>query len=210
MADNSYKRLITPVHPVFNRSFTVGDCYDIAAITGLNVQDITGIIIGRTKPNDVIAERLRPYFGDEVINQLISNYDPYRFYEYITISDKKEYRFFKEVEVNHLTIGSCIYTNDDRWIKISHIESNDVMTSLYSGGSHIGRFNNNTFFKAMIPKEERRNNIHTQQLSAAEDDQIRQILANEGESEENMDKRKNLLESMMKQIKNSREDQKDL
>ena len=97
-ADESYKRLVAPVHPVFNTSFTVGDCYDIAAITGLNVQDITGIIIGRTKPNDVVAERLVPYFGEEIVNQLIKDYNPYRFYEYVEISDKSKYMFLKEVK----------------------------------------------------------------------------------------------------------------
>lgn len=207
MSDSSYQRLITPVHPVFHRSFTVGDCYDIAAITGLNVQDITGIIIGRTKPNDVIAERLQPYFGKEIIDQLIHDYDPYRFYEYTTISDKKKFRFFKDIQVHMLTVGSCIYTNDNKWIKLSHIESNETMTTLYSGGAHIGRFNNNTFFKAMVPKHERKNNIHSQQLNEAEKEQVRDLLSQEGGSIENLDERRKMLESMMQQIKNSKNDQ---
>ena len=208
MADNSYERLVTPVHPIFNRSFTVGDCYDIAAITGLNVQDVTGIIIGRTKPNDVIAERLQPYFGKEVVDSLVNNYNPYMFYEYISVSDKKQYRFFQDIKVSDLTVGSCIYTNDDRWIRISHIESTDATTSIYSGGAHIGRFNNKTFFKAMVPKDKKEDNIRDQRISAAEDDQIRSLLTS-GVEDENMESRKNLLDSMIKQIKESRQYQKD-
>lgn len=208
MADSSYKRLIAPVHPVFNKSFTVGDCYDIAAITGLNVQDVTGIIVGRTKPNAVIAERLRPYFGEDIVNSLINNYNPYMFYEYINVSDKNRYTFFNNIKVSDLTVGSCIHTNDGKWIRISHIESTDATTSIYSGGAHIGRFNNKTFFKAMVPKKEKKDNTHDIQFSAAEDEQIRSLLSNHVE-DESMDERKDLLKSMMQQIRESKKDQKD-
>lgn len=203
-ADESYKRLVAPVHPVFNTSFTVGDCYDIAAITGLNVQDITGIIIGRTKPNDVVAERLVPYFGEEIVNQLIKDYNPYRFYEYVEISDKSKYMFLKEVKSVDLLVGSCIYTNDGRWLKISNIESTETTTSLYSGGSHVGRFSNATFFKAMIPKKEEENNTRNRHLNEAEDEQIRLLLSSDID-DVNMEERKKKLMSMIDQIKESGE-----
>lgn len=204
MADESYKRLIAPVHPAFNTSFTVGDCYDIAAITGLNVQDITGVIIGRTKPNDVVAERLIPYFGEEIVNQLIKDYNPYRFYEYVEIRDKHKYTFLKDVKSVDLLVGSCIYTNDGRWLKISNIESTETTTSLYSGGAHVGRFSNTTFFKAMIPKKEEKNNTRNRHLSEAENEQIRLLLSSDIE-DGNMEERKQRLMSMINQIKESRE-----
>lgn len=201
MTNDISQAIIPRVHPAFKKTFTIGDCYDIAAITGLNAQDITGIVTGRSRPNEIIASRLRPVFGEDIVDSLMKNYDPYRFFEYLGNEKiKREYRVKKNVEVRDIPNGSCLLTHDDQWLRISQVERNENFSTLYSGGTYVGRFRNDNYFVVAIPNTEYKGAGHTKYERRAERAQVREILQRTGDRGETLEQRKQLLESMISDI----------
>lgn len=132
----NWNKVITPLHPKAPQGFTVHDCFHIARITGVNPQTLAGIMMGRILPAEFIASRLKPHFSDGTIGNIISDYDPERFYNF------KEKGFFHPSSYNieewypveNIKAGDCIRCDDGKWLIVSDVIKHKTKVRIFSGG----------------------------------------------------------------------------
>ena len=148
--------IIYPLHPILeknNYTFNYDECYQKSIIIGINPQTLAGIITGRIKPNYLITERLKKIFPQDIVNELVNDYDPLRNIKYADNINKNNIN--PKCPVILLENNDTIRTDDDKWILLNKKEFYNNNIRLYSNDILLGVFNKEDTCIAHI------NNWHT-------------------------------------------------
>lgn len=134
--------IIYPLHPVLeknNYTFNYDECYQNSIIIGINPQTFAGIIAGRIRPNNLIIERLKKIFPDDIVEEIVKDYDPFRGVQYTDNINKNNINI--KCPIILLRNSDSIRTDEDKWIVINKTETNGNRIRLYSNDVFIGTFN---------------------------------------------------------------------
>lgn len=132
----NWDKVITPLHPKAPQGFTVHDCFHIARITGVNPQTLAGIMMGRIVPAEFIVHRLKPHFSDGVIESIVNDYDPERFYNFKESGflHPSSYDIEAWYPVEDIKSGDCIRCDDGKWLIVSNVIKHKTKVRIFSGG----------------------------------------------------------------------------
>lgn len=195
-------KILSPTHPAFTEPITIQQCYDDAISIGINPQVLAKVILGKARPSPLLIKRLRSLYSEDIIQKIIQDYDPYRYYDFYNNLDKSDYYVDDHYQASRLFPGCCLLTTDKRWVKISQVETTQTRTRLYSGGCVVCTIGNNIQVIAAIPKNNEEK--FSQKNLSSQGETVRKITGIEKTPEEEKN-RQDIIESMIKDIENNKE-----
>lgn len=200
-----WDRVIIPLHPAVKEGMTVKDCYVIGASCGVNPQTVAGIIMGRVKPSEMIAKKIAPELGSDVVREIMDDFDPSRYYKFAEKgSNPQTYEKAYWLPVSKIEAGDKILTDNERWLIVSGIALSEKSVRIFSGdiicaivprSSHLIVSKPKDYEKVRglkSAKEGRRNSLRKEQSMSAKK------FFSDFDNEE---KRTMMFEEMMKKIK---------
>lgn len=139
MESFNYDKVITHIHPAMQyKEWTHRDVMELAAKIGVNPQTVAGVIMGTILPSDVVAQHLKREVEDHIVNDLMDNYDPLRYFEIIpseaVAGVAKKLSVLPKYLAAHLEKGDIIKLDTDDWLKVSSVKVLKREVIVYSGG----------------------------------------------------------------------------
>lgn len=128
-----WDRVIRPLHPAVREGVTVRDCYSIGASCGVNPQTIAGILMGRIKPSEMIAEKIIPELGETVVKEIMEDFNPNRYYQFSELNQSYLYQDAVWMPVYKISRGDRILTDEDKWLIVSGVSVSEKSVRIFSG-----------------------------------------------------------------------------
>lgn len=134
-----FHKVIENVHPALRyRVWTYKDIMELSSQIGVNPQTMMGIFLGTIYPHEVITQRLHMVLDEDVVNQILEDYNPLRHLQIVSnevVTEKiGKMSVYPEYLAIHLKKNDLVKLDTGDWLRVSGVKVFKTTVIVYSNG----------------------------------------------------------------------------